>query len=153
MKKNDRRQYVVDVLKMLVEKYGGHCYVKGYDKDGIAVTTSPMLIKEDSDGIGMLAFIDNFYDHYFPDPERIRTVVAGNIIEPATVHEHVGEKYYCYTRGNYMLEGISLSIFEQCPYAKHPIIKAEEDSINIVHQFSEYEEFTQYFKKQDDIFK
>lgn len=144
-----RRAYVIDVLKMLVQHFGGHCYIKGYDKDGIAVTTSPILIKEDDDGI--LAFIDDFFDLYFPDPERIRTIVAGDIIVPATVHEYAGERHYCYSKGNYMLEGISLSIFEQCPYSKKRTIKAEEDVINIACQFSKDEEYTKYFKKQDDI--
>ena len=149
MKKNMRREYVWEVLEMLVQHFDGHCYIKGYDKDGIAVTTSPILVKEDDDGI--VAFIDDFFDLYFPDPERIRTIVAGDIIVPATVHEHVDGKYYCYVKGNYQIEGIRLNVFDQCPYAKRRTIKAEEDCINIACQYSEDEEFTQYFKRQDDI--
>ena len=149
MKKNSRRMYVLEVLEMLAHHFGGYCYIKAYDKDGIAVTTSPILIKEDDDGI--LAIIDNYFDRYFPDPERIRSIVAGDIIVPATVHEYSEGRHYCYTRGNYMLEGISLSIFDQCPYAKQHTIKGEKDSINIAYQFSKDEMYTQYFKKQDDI--
>lgn len=150
MKKNMRREYVWEVLEMLVQHFGGHCYVMAYDKDGIAVSTSPILVKEDDDGI--LAIIDNYFDEYFPDPERIRTIVAGDIIEPATVHEYSEGRHYCYTRGNYRLEGVSLNVFEQCPYSKkRRIIKAEEDTINIACQYSEDEEYTKYFKRQDDI--
>jgi hypothetical protein len=135
---------------MLVQHFGGHCYIKCYDKDGIAVSTSPILVKDEGDSI--IAIVDDFFDQYFPDPERIREIVAGDIIEPATVHEHVGEKHYCYVRGNYRIDGIRLNVFDQCPYAKHPVIKkAEEDSINISCQYSEDEEYTKYFKKQDDI--
>ena len=86
MKKSARREYVWDVLAMLVEKCGGHCYIMGYDKNGVAVSTSPILVKEDGDSI--IAIVDDFFDQYFPDPERIREIVAGDIIEPATVHEY-----------------------------------------------------------------
>jgi hypothetical protein len=145
-----RREYVCEVLEMVVNHFGGHCYIMGYDKNGVAVSTSPILVKEEGDDI--IAIIDGFFDLYFPDPERIRTIVAGDIVEPATVHEYTTEgRHYCYVKGNYRIEGISLNVFDQCPYSKRRTIKGEEETINIAHQYSEDEEYTKYFKKQDDI--
>ena len=149
MKKNMRREFVWEVLEMLVQHFDGHCYVKGYDKNGIAVTTSPILIKEDDDGI--VAFIDNYFDEFFPDPERIRTIVAGDIIEPATVHEYKEGKHFCYSKGNYLIDGIRFNVFDQRPYAKRRTIKGVKEAINIACQFSEDEVYKEFFKKQEDI--
>jgi hypothetical protein len=149
MKKNMRREYVWEVLEMVVNHFGGHCYIKCYDKDGIAVTTSPILIKDEGDSI--IAIVDDFFDQ-FPDPERIREIVAGDVIEPATVHEYKEGRRRSYINSNYLLEGIKIRIFDQCPYAKRRTIKGvKKEAINIAYQYSENKEYTKYFKKQDDI--
>lgn len=151
MKKKFRRVHVINVLEMLAHHFGGHCYIKAYDKNDVAVSTSPILVKEDDDG-SIAAFIDNYYDEYFPDPERIRTIIAGDIIEPATVHEYKEGRHLCYSKGNYLLAGVRISVFDQCPCAKRRTIKgAKEEAINIACQFSDEVIYTEFFKKQEDI--